>query len=231
MRVPVASYVFVAGLIFCAAAPAEAAADTSLTSPAVCAAGHDPELAGVFAGPLPAPAPAPLPTPLDTEGEKVFDEQSYRDVFSVLRAENECSRFFGGPAKSLEAFNEFARRLEKKPVGGRNVVLRMEGTYANFRNVRTGATYRIFERATINSAGPFFRRAGTADEGRMRVGRFAPGTRQARALVLLHELGHLVEGDDGRWLLPNDGEDAALSERNTRKVEDQCLEQLLALDR
>jgi hypothetical protein len=46
--------------------------------------------------------------------------------------------------------------------------------------------------------------------------------------MLLHELGHLIRGPAG-WLLPNDGGDAALSDRNTRTVESRCSEQLLAL--
>jgi hypothetical protein len=41
-------------------------------------------------------------------------------------------------------------------------------------------------------------------------------------------MGHLIRGQDG-WLLPNDGGDAALSDRNTRTVESRCLGQLLAL--
>ena len=63
----------------------------------------------------------------------------------------------------------------------------------------------------------------------MQVGRFAAETRQAKALLLLHEMGHLVGTPDGGWLLPSDGGNPELSERNTRTVESQCLKQLLAL--
>lgn len=228
MRVPMASYVLAAGLIFTAASQAAGAT----TAPAPCAAPHDPRVEGVVVEQPPAAttaAPPALPAPLDEAGARLFDAEAYRDVFGILRGENPCSRFFGGPAASLEVFNAFARRLETKPLESESIILRMEGAYANYQNMRTGAAYRIFERASLNSDGPFFRRRGAARSARLRVGQFGAGTRQARALVLLHELGHLVEGGDGRWLLPNDGDDAGRSDRNTRKVQDQCLEQILAL--
>ena len=34
------------------------------------------------------------------------------------------------------------------------------------------------------------------------VGAFQPNTREARTLILLHELAHLIRGKDGRWLIP-----------------------------
>lgn len=179
----------------------------------------------------PVTAPAPSPTPLDEARTPVFDAEAYRDVFRILGTENSCSRFFGGPARALEAFNEFARRLEKRPLEEPAVALRMEGQYTNYRNARTGASFRIFDRSVVNSAGPFFQQDKPAKRTRMRVGRFAAATRPARALVLLHELGHLVADDEGKWLLPNDGADMAQSERNTLKVQDRCLAELLALER
>jgi hypothetical protein len=63
---------------------------------------------------------------------------------------------------------------------------------------------------------------------RFQVGRFPAASRPARALMLLHELGHLIRGSEG-WLLQPDGGDAVLSDRNTRTVESRCKEQLLAL--
>jgi hypothetical protein len=175
---------------------------------------------------LPSAArPWPVPTPLDAR--RLAHGESYEDVFEILRGENECSRFFGGPARAVEAFNEFASRLHSRNLGTPTVAVRMTGTYTRYRNGETGATFRIFERAMINRDGPFGPRPPSAP--RMQVGRFQAYTPQARALVLLHELGHLVEGKSGEWLLPNDGDDAALSERNTRRVEAHCFEQLKAI--
>jgi hypothetical protein len=178
----------------------------------------------------PAAAPAPVPTPLDTSVERLLDAGTYADVFRVLKDDNSCSRFFGGPARAVTAFNEFARRLRSGPLGaGNDVAIRMRGDYTTYHDSLTGASYRIFKEEMVNSNGPFLRRAPTPSTASARVGRFHALTRQARALTLLHELGHLLQGADGKWLLPNDGGDPALSERNTRTVESQCVGQLLAL--
>jgi hypothetical protein len=61
------------------------------------------------------------------------------------------------------------------------------------------------------------------------VGRFPPGTRRARALILLHELGHLIENENGAWLIPDDGYDDATSSRNTLVVQRACRRQLETL--
>jgi hypothetical protein len=41
-------------------------------------------------------------------------------------------------------------------------------------------------------------------------------------LMLLHELGHTIKSDDGKWLLPDDGGDDSLSRRNSMKIEKVC---------
>lgn len=179
--------------------------------------------------PLPLPLRVRLPAPIDLAAEKLADEESYMDVYHILKEENSCSRFFGGSAGALDAFNDFARQLRKKAVGDGTLAIRMTGGYTIYRNNLTGASFRLFEEASINSNGPFFTRMQISQATRMHVGRFPIPGRGARALTLLHELGHLVRGANGGWLLPNDGGDRRLSERNTRVVEGRCLEQLLAL--
>jgi hypothetical protein len=105
----------------------------------------------------------------------------------------------------------------------------MSGGYTFYQNHRTGVTYRLFDRAMINRDGPFAPGGRPGAAPPTRVGRYASHTRPARALILLHELGHLVEGPGGGWLLPNDGGDYLLSERNTERVEAHCIEQLKAI--
>lgn len=175
-----------------------------------------------------APSDArPQPTPLDQEAEGLAVGETYEDVFRALKEDNSCSRFFGGPRVAVTVFNEFARRLRRRTVGTADVGLVMSGSYTWYQDGRSGASYRLFDEAAINSNGPFVvvpSPTGT----RFQVGRFPAATRPAKALMLLHELGHLIRGPAG-WLLPNDGGDAALSDRNTRTVESRCIEQLLAL--
>jgi hypothetical protein len=188
--------------------------------------GLDLEALGEYVGGAPPVMP---PAPLNVSEESLTDVESYMDVYRILREENSCSRFFGGPAFSLQAFNDFARRLRKKPVGDGGVAIRMSGAYTIYRNNMTGATFRIFDDIAINSNGPFFIRIAPSQKVRMHVGRFPIPSKAARALTLLHELGHLLRGADGQWLLPNDGGDKLLSVRNTREVEGRCLDQLMAL--
>jgi len=44
--------------------------------------------------------------------------------------------------------------------------------------------------------------------------------------MLLHELGHVVRGESGAWLLPDDGADESKSRNNTQKIEDICGDQI-----
>jgi hypothetical protein len=175
----------------------------------------------------PPPDASPQPTPLDADAERLEVGDAYEDVFHALKDDNACSRFFGGPRVAVTVFNEFARRLRRRTLGVNSVGLMMSGSYTSHHDGKSGARYRLFDRAAINSNGPFVvipPPSGT----RFQVGRFPAATRPAKALMLLHELGHLIRGPDG-WLLPNDGGDASLSDRNTRTVESRCIEQLLAL--
>ena len=227
MRRPVVPFAFAAWVLLllepCAArAAACCLEEVALRSTALFDEGRA-EAVEVAAPPA---APAPAPTPLDLSSGQVADKSSYSDVFRVLKDDNACSRFFGGPGLAVTVFNHFTRGLRLKRLGAGAVGVVMSGEYTNYMDMKTGGAYRIFEQASLNSAGPF-RSKGAA---RMRVGGFPAETRQARALMLLHELGHLIKGKDGRWLLPNDGGDAVLSESNTREVESHCRATLLALD-
>ena len=178
----------------------------------------------------PPVAPLAPAAPLDVETMELADVGSYMDVYRILRDENPCSRFFGGPVRSVHAFNNFARKLRRKSLALGGVAIRMSGGFVVYHDQRTGARFRLFEESVINTTGPFFTNAAHgARPSRMMVGRFPVPGKAARALTLLHELGHLVRGPGGDWLLPNDGGDQRLSERNTREVEGRCLEQLMAL--
>jgi hypothetical protein len=173
-------------------------------------------------------ATPPAPQALRHSG--LADAASYVDAFRVLSDENSCSRFFGGPRMALTVLNGLALRLRIRPLGPGTVVIRMSGGYKVYRDDATGESYRLFREALVNSDGPFLRRVVRTQSARLQIGRFAAETRQAKALLLLHELGHLVGASgDGGWLLPDDGGDTRQSERNTRTVESRCLKQLLAL--
>jgi hypothetical protein len=179
------------------------------------------------AGGVKPPGASPRPTPLDHEAEGLAVGSAYRDVFQLLKDDNPCSRFFGGSRVAVKVFNELARQLRRKTLGAGDVGLVMKGSYTWYQDARGGASYRLFDEAAVNSNGPFFV-VPPPSGARFQVGRFPATSRAGKALMLLHELGHLIRGPSG-WLLPNDGGDAGLSDRNTRTVESRCLGQLLAL--
>ena len=177
-----------------------------------------------------AAKPLAVPTPLGRVAGDVFYRKAYADVYRILSVDNECSRYYGGPTRAALVFNQLAGQLRPERLPGARTGSRMSGDYTNMTHAPTGHTYRLFEKAVLNSDGPFYRRQiSSADVAVPGVGRFAPATREARALILLHELGHLVRDAGGEWLLKDDGRDATLSARNTELVEDKCGAQIRAL--
>jgi hypothetical protein len=83
----------------------------------------------------------------------------------------------------------------------------------------------------VNINGSFYqRRAEPMRKFPSDVGNFPPGSRAARALILLHELGHLIQGENGDWLIPDDGFDGTQSKANTLRVQQACRKELDALN-
>ena len=112
------------------------------------------------------------------------------------------------------------------------VSIEMSGLTRTVKSMRTGVSYRLFDKAVINTAGPFYNmKLSVASPTVPNVGSFRPNSPEARATILLHEMGHLIQGADGHWLLPNDGNNAEQSKQNTATIEDRCGEQIKELGR
>ena len=155
--------------------------------------------------------------------------QAYGDVFTILSDQNTCSSFYGGSRNATTVLNEFVPLVQSHRLL-KELSFQMTGRARIIHNPITGLSYRLFDRATVNSDGSFYhRRLDMLRRFPADVGSFLPGTRQARALILLHELGHLIEGDDGAWLIPDDGHDGAVSNRNTLVIQHACRVQLETL--
>ncbi|HKE58351.1 MAG TPA: hypothetical protein VKB46_16685 [Pyrinomonadaceae bacterium] len=155
-------------------------------------------------------------------------ERAYLDVFSILSDDNSCSRFYGGlPATvALTAMVGKLRPTYFDP----HIAIRMKGDTTIFQDARTGFSFRLFSTAEVNSGGSFYR-GNTLYEARLPlIAHFPPNTKEARATILLHELGHLVRTADNGWLLKDDGTDFDLSRKNTDVVLKFCREQILTLD-
>ena len=171
-----------------------------------------------------------LPPRLDLVKRDWTLATAYVDVFKILSEQNSCSSFYGGPRAATMALNDLLRVVQSRQLL-RELSFQMGGKLTIIHDTVSGATYRIFDRTFVNIQGSFYQRRWEpmrrlpAD-----VGSFSPGSRRARALILLHELGHLIEGPDGKWLLPDDGFDGQQSNANSLRVEKTCRVQLEALN-
>lgn len=166
----------------------------------------------------------PVPSPL-IEEDRVLGE-AYYNTLGILSGDNACSDFFGGAERSIAVFNTFMSRV-KKDYLARSIGMRMSGSITTGVNLLTKTKFRLFDKVTINANGPFYRKKiSPTDASVPRLGGFEPNTKEVRVLILLHELGHLMKGDDGSWLLPDDGKAEDLSRNNSHKIEDVCGEQI-----
>ena len=175
-----------------------------------------------------APSEEP-PRPLVVTRKDWNITQAYIDVFRILSNPNTCSDFYRGPRTATTVLNGFVTRVKSQSLL-RDVTFEMAGPRI-IRDPVTGVSYRVFEKTMVNTNGSFYqRRADLMRKFPSDVGNFAPGSRAARALILLHELGHLIQDENGEWLLPDDGFDDTQSKANTLRVQQVCRKELNALN-
>lgn len=174
-------------------------------------------------------------TPEETPQRRLFTKkdwditQTYSDVFKILSNKNSCSDFYGGPRASTTVLNELVAHVKPEPLV-REISFQMSGKRRFVRDNSAGVLYRLFEQTTVNTNGSFYqRRTNPMRNFPENVGSYVPGSRHARALILLHELAHLIEGENGVWLIPDDGFDVEQSRANTLRIEGVCRSQLKAL--
>ncbi len=154
-------------------------------------------------------------------------DKAYLDAFSILREDNDCSRFYGG-SRAIEALNLLKLQL-KTSYFDHSIGLRMRGKTSYTTNQLTGISYRLFEKAELNTNGPFYKTSISALDQRIsRVGEFSANTREARVTILLHELGHLILTSDNHFVLPDDGNDSLTSSQNSRRVIEVCRREIKA---
>lgn len=169
------------------------------------------------------------PTPLISK-DKILGS-AYYDTLSILSSANPCSDFFGGPA-SVDIFNKLISKVRKGHFPA-SLGIQLSGSTINILNAETPGQYRIqyriFDELSINTNGPFYKKARPDETSVHRIGRFNPSTREVRVLMLLHELGHALKGPKGNWLLADDGKDPDLSRLNTERVEKVCGDQIKRL--
>jgi len=157
-------------------------------------------------------------------------KQAIQDTITIVSRNDSCGRFYGETKTAEEVLRRLDTRLQIRLLGDSRTGIEMSGHFTYFGPKEKQVGYRLFAATTINSRGPFLKAKVFAAEPQVPpVGGFRPNTREARVLILLHELAHLVRGEDGNWLIPDDGNDPALSRRNTAIVESQCRLEILSL--
>jgi hypothetical protein len=156
--------------------------------------------------------------------------QAFKDAMSILSKDNSCRRFYGETKTTEELLRRLANQFQIRLLKDSRTAVEMSGNFIYFDETETHVGYRLFTIATINTGGPFLKsKVFSAEPYVPPVGSFRPNTRQARVLILLHELAHLVKGRDGNWLIPDDGNAALLSKQNTTVIESECKAQILSL--
>jgi len=151
---------------------------------------------------------------------------AYGDVFTILHEENNCSQFYGGPRLATTVLNSFITQV-KPGMLLREVSMEMSGSLQMVHEQSSGANYRIFGRTVVNVNGSFYNHRLDPSYHQARyIGKYLSGTRAARALILLHEMAHLIRAEDGNWLIPDDGNDRLRSTDNTLRVQKACFPQL-----
>jgi hypothetical protein len=156
-------------------------------------------------------------------------DHAYLHAHKLLGGDHPCSQFFGGNA-SRQILDELVIRLRTGLIDNSRIGIRMSGGFTSLVEPQEGISYRIFEHAEINRIGAFYKsKVLPADPYVPNVGSFRPNTREARVLILLHELAHMIKGRGGSWLIPDDGDNPELSRQNTERVESRCGQQIRAL--
>ena len=179
--------------------------------------------------PITEPPRSALPVPPESISKDEVLESVYYNTLSILSTSNRCSDFFGGPAASMEVFSLLMGQVRKDTLSSA-VAMRMHGHTVIATNARIPVRYRLFTKVSINTNGPFFKKKNfNSERSVFGVGSFAPNTREVRVLILLHELGHLIEGQDGNWLLEDDGGKEQVSRNNSFKIEEVCRDQINSL--
>jgi hypothetical protein len=178
--------------------------------------------------------PAPQPKPpeallLPNANQLTQLDEAYLDAFSILKEVSACSAFYGGPSAIL-VLNRLTQQLKPTHLHrNRNVAVRMSGERVTITSFPYGLSYRLFAKAELNLAGPFYRSRDLSSS--QSIGGFLPNTREARVIILLHELGHLIQKRDNEWLLTDDGGNESLSQENSKRVVGVCGKQINDLRR
>jgi len=157
-------------------------------------------------------------------------DKTYLDAYTILRESNNCSHFFGGSYIAIVVLNRLYQSLRKTTLVENEIGIAMSGAITTGNDLQTGIGFRLFENVAVNMKGPFYQSFNPKTHKFFnKIGAYPANTREARVVMLLHELGHLLPGSGAHWLLLDDGGNFPQVIANTAMVMDKCNEQVKAL--
>lgn len=163
--------------------------------------------------PAPSNPNPPIPDPYVAPGTS----DTRNAVLGILSTQNSCSAFFDAAAATLPGANGATAAQIFSAVDIRLYVA--PPTTGAVTQEGKGANGAIF----VNKSGPFFNTFGTVN-GKVQSLNVAPGYSggfsATKTLIMLHELGHLVGA------LPVDGNNQALSNKNTETIIQNCSKEI-----
>lgn len=146
----------------------------------------------------------------------------------IFSSKNPCSDFFGSNAS--DALDDLIGKLTAGGDyrTGQASYTGIQQTYSNpnqFVSDSNGVKlYRSPQSAVIFTNGPF------TMQGTIGFGTYGPGTAGTQIIALLHEIAHNIVVPLGngthKYLIPNDGNDADQSSKNTEEILKNCKDQV-----
>lgn len=174
----------------------------------------------------------------DSKQDKI--NRAVADARAILQRGGRCASFFQDGYSDingvLNALDSLGGQLTPSTLSSseNDVGIKQWGTTSTIMYAPNGTNYRLFEHAVVNNNGPFFSAfyPGTSTV-RPRIGStsaYNAGSRKAQALMILHELAHLIQmAGGGGYLIPGDGDDANQSRTNTNTIDAQCHDDIEAV--
>src|SRR5690348_14017347 len=100
---------------------------------------------------------ADLPRPIVLPKRDFEVVQAYADVFKILSDQNTCSSFYGGPRPATIVLNSFIPAVKSQRLAPL-VIFKMSGRPQIRQDPVSGASYRLFEKVTVNDNSSFYQR-------------------------------------------------------------------------
>jgi hypothetical protein len=145
---------------------------------------------------------------------------------AILQADNDCSKFFGPNA--VAALEALAKKLTlasnyKQGITTNTGISQSYDSTIVVNGPNNVVAYRLPTSAEVYRNGPFFMSPGAKS-----IGGYHAGSMGAQVTSILHEVAHDMITDPKKYtpLIPNDGTDPSLSNKNTQTILNHCSKEI-----